>query len=439
MVALQEELDWLTYGSYRLIDPVETVAPDAVEPLAPGHRPFEVLAARADDEADDDEKSKWWERHGHDRVTELPARYQGAHRARLEARITAIEADPRLQLLESFAFKRRWQTPDLLAEAKIAANDWLLDRLEDLFAEGGALARPRPYRLEAIVSALQADPRVAAVAAVAAGSVSFELPRLVEALLKANALPDHPWRVYSADGLRTRAAWLTTWAAQDREDAGEKVEVPLPPKYAKTDFQRSEYFQTRGKLDVPREHFVAFTDLGAPAWGWNGWRDLARATAQVEALEQVRHDPVDPLPKPSHDDPRRCGATLGLWASLDDVRRWVGRDEHEELAAFAQEACGQNACPCPLVARWQAWSRKEFEVKRPEPAAAFTGAVTIEEEAALLQRLGFAGAAGLPLDELTRWFPGSEERLATIIDGLVGRGQLVVSGKGARTRYARAT
>jgi hypothetical protein len=39
MVALQEELDWLTYGSYKLIDPVETVPPDAIEPLAPATAP----------------------------------------------------------------------------------------------------------------------------------------------------------------------------------------------------------------------------------------------------------------------------------------------------------------------------------------------------------------------------------------------------------------
>jgi hypothetical protein len=70
MVALQEELDWLTYGSYGLIDPLPTVGPDEVEPLAPGHRPFEIVAARVDDEADPDEKSAWWSRHGHDRVTD---------------------------------------------------------------------------------------------------------------------------------------------------------------------------------------------------------------------------------------------------------------------------------------------------------------------------------------------------------------------------------
>ena len=435
MVALQEELDWLTYGSFDLIEPVDCIGPDVIEPLAPGHRPAEILAARADDDASDDEKSKWWDRHRHDRVTAVPARYKGPQRAHLEARIAAIEADPRFQLLESFAYKRRWQTPDLLAEARAAANNWLLDRLEDLFAEGGALAKPRPYRLEAIVAALQADARVPAVAAVATGSPSFELPRLVEALLKSHALPDHPWRVYTEEGMRTRAAWLATWALQDHEDAGEKVEVPLPPKYAKSDFQRPEFFQTRGKLDVPRERFVAFADVGAPAWGWNGWRDLARATAQVEALEQVRHEPVHPLPRPSHNDPRRCGATLGLWASLDDVRRWVGSDEHEELRAFAQEACGQTSCPCPLVTRWQEWARKPSDFKRPDAPASTISEVTIEEEAAVLQRLVLGS---LSFNELAGWYSGTPERLAVIIDGLVGRGQLIVNGKGARTRYAKA-
>ena len=57
MVALQEELDWLTYGSYGLIDSPKTCSVEAVEPLAPGHRPFEIVLARRDEDADEDEKS----------------------------------------------------------------------------------------------------------------------------------------------------------------------------------------------------------------------------------------------------------------------------------------------------------------------------------------------------------------------------------------------
>ena len=55
----------------------------------------------------------------------------------------------------------------------------------------------------------------------------------------------------------------STWALQRREDAGEKVgPIPVPPKYAPADFRKTAYWQARGKLDVPKERFVAYPDAG---------------------------------------------------------------------------------------------------------------------------------------------------------------------------------
>ncbi|MFZ5478742.1 MAG: BREX-2 system adenine-specific DNA-methyltransferase PglX [Myxococcota bacterium] len=479
MVALQEELDWLTYGSYQLVEPVETVGPDDVEPLAPGHRPFEILAARADDEADEEEKSKWWERHGHDRVAEISARYTGAHRARLEARMAAIEADPRLQLLESFAYKRRWQTPTLWDpsrpsdETRTAAERWLLDRLEDLFAPrsehsrhttSGALSTPKPYRLEAIVSAWRRDPRVDAVAGLYAGAgATTDVAGVAEKLLRGAAIPDNPRRVYTPEGLRKLDEWKRVWALQDQEDAGAKQlvdprtdaplldpttgevtnTIPLPPKFDKADFQAS-YFATRGKLNVPRERFVLFADLAPNRFGWNGWRDRERALAQVEAFTVAEQHPNDPLPVPTADDPRRCGATLGLWESLPDVKRWASADEHAELSALAQEVCRQPRCPCPVVEKWEAWRRGELEVGAERERR--TAAVSVEERGAamalfdLIQTVLIPGGEQhdeLPLGWLVDRWKGAPARLGPVLDDLVATGDLEVSGKGARRKYTR--
>ncbi|GDX78542.1 DNA methylase [Deltaproteobacteria bacterium] len=477
MVALQEELDWLTYGSYALIDPLPAVGPDAIEPLAPGHRPFEILAARADDEADADEKSKWWSRHGHDRVTDIPARYQGGHRERLETRMAAIEADPRLQLLESFAYKRRWQTPDLDKEATSGAERWLLDRLEDLFAPrseqskhtaSAALATPKPYRLEAVVSAWQRDPRVAAVAAVFTGEgARTDLAVVAEKLLKGAALPDNPRRVYTAEGLRKLDEWKRVWALQDQEDAavtqlvdprtGEPLHdesgvvtnnIPLPPKFDKADFQ-SSYFATRGKLNVPRERFILYADLSPARYGWNGGRDKDRALAQVEAFTLAERHPDAPLPAPTSDDPRRCGATLGLWESLPDVKRWANAAEHAELHALAQEVCNQPSCPCPVVERWAAWRRGEVvigaEQERLTTAPTLAergGAMALFDKAMPPQSSLFGPRADtqhdeLPFDALERSWRGAPDRLERVLDDLVATGDLVVAGRGARRKFRR--
>lgn len=387
MVALQEELDWLTYSSYGLVDPVPIIDPDAVEPLAPGHRPFEIVLARKDDEADDDEKSAWWSRHGHDRVTEIPDAYAEAHRARLQQRIDLIESDARLALLETPPYKRRWELPDWASETRKAAESWLLDRLEDLFAPAtdstprGPLADPTPYRLEDITTAWARDPRVAAVAGLLTGTgLSVDLTLVAEKLLRASALPDNPHRLYSGEGLRKLDEWKRVWALQDQEDAWEKAAaeakargeapprkrlvdpddpakeidaIPLPPKFDKNDFVKGEFFSIRGKLNVPRERFVLFADLSPNRYGWNGWRDRDRAIAQVGAFTLAEDDPMQPAPLPTPDEPRRCGVTLGLWESLPDVRRWGNAEDHAELQSLAREACRQQRCPCPVVEAWK--------------------------------------------------------------------------------------
>jgi hypothetical protein len=512
MVALQEELDWLTYSSYGLIDPVVSIGPDAIEPLAPGHRPFEIVLARKDDEADDDEKSAWWSRHGHDRVTEIPAVYSEAHRARLQQRIDAIESDARLALLETPPYKRRWQMPDWESETKKAAESWLLDRLEDLFSPAldgtpaGPLAEPKPYRIEDISHAWARDPRVAAVAGVWTGTgMAVDLTLVAEKLLRANALPDNPNRLYSDEGLRNLDEWKRVWALQDQEDAHEKAvaeakargetppplrlvdpddstkivdAIPLPPKFDKGSFQRAECFSIRGKLNVPRERFIVFSELSPNRFGWNGWRDRERALAQVEAFTLAENDPQDPLPVPTSDDPRRCGVTFGLWESLPDVRRWGSADEHAELQSLAREACRQPRCPCPIVDAWKAnlitLKTKDGvakEAKRTEAKAKAKAAkestVSIAERAWVVSlfapgkevdaagvwarhRLRLSGpdqdtlphvaAEPVQLALVVEGVPDevvglTEARLALVLDDLVASGDLQVAGRGKKKRY----
>lgn len=505
MVALQEELDWLTYADYGLLDPVATVGPDAIEPLAPGHRPFEIVLARKDDEADDDEKSAWWSRHGHERVTEIPNHYSDAHRARLQERVELIESDPRLALLETPPYKRRWQLPDWPSETKKAAESWLLDRLEDLFAPAtdatprGPLADPKAYRLEDVAVALSRDPRVAAVAGVWAGTgVSVDVTLVAEKLLRANALPDNPHRLYSDEGLRKLDEWKRVWALQDQEDVWEKAvedaksrgetppkkrlvdpddgsievdAIPLPPKFDKVDFVRAEYFSTRGKLNVRRERFILFADLSPPRYGWNGWRDRERALAQVEAFTLAENDPQEPLAPPTSEEPKRCGVTFGLWESLPDVRRWGSAAEHGELQALAREACRQIRCPCPVLDAWKLTvlrAKPSSEAKPKSKAKAKAATVSLAQRAWVVSlfppgkeleasgvwarhqarvagppQLGLPGVdqpaaqLNIPLDADAPHEHASLDvaQLARVLDDLVASGDLEVAGRGTKKRY----
>ncbi len=462
MVALQEELDWLTYGSYGLLSDMPVRTPQTVVPLAPGHRPFEIVLARHNAACEPDERSAWFSRHGHAEVTDLPDTYDADTRALWAARLRAIAQVPAITLIEQPQFKRRWQTPDLDDEARKAARAWLLDRLEDLFAPAaddrpaGPLSEPVPWRLEQIANAWRDDARVPAVAAVYAGTADVDLTLLAEDLLRAEAVPDNIFRVYTDEGLRKLRTWQEVWALQDREDAGEKVKIPLPPQFAKGDFCDDRYFGVRGKLNVPRERFVLYADVFPARYGWNGWRDRARAMAQVEAFTLVETDATQPLPPPTMDDPRRCGATVGLWESLDDLRRWGDAAEADELRALAQEACGQKKCPCDVGTAWREWHAGKRTLSTTAEAARPDGA-TVEERAEIIrmvhrlrppsgQQLALLDAgdglpladtrtAPVPLKALADLWTGPADRLEVVLDDLVASGDLAVKGRGNRRRF----
>jgi hypothetical protein len=459
LIALQEELDWLTYSSYGLIDPISVAAPNLIEPLAPGHRPFEILFARADDEAEDDERSAWWSSHGHDRVTEIPPIYSEVMRARIQARMDLIESDPRIQFIEQGTYKRRWQTPDLIAETLTAAESYLLDRLEDLFAPGGPLSKPTAYRLEQIVDAWTQSPRTIAVARVWKGG-DLDLTMAAEQLLRAGSLPDNPYRIYTAEGMRTLAAWKQTWQLQDLEDQGKPLvdpdtgkpleSIPLPPKFDRTHFQSADAFSTRGKLNVPRERFILFADLNPPRYGWNGWRDTERALAQIAAYELAERDPENPLPPPTTADPRRCGPTLGLWESLPDVKRWGDEATHAEFLSLAQEVCSQKTCPCTVLESWQAL-QQQARAKRPgrkgslpvvqptpkpaPPPEPMPAAVTVEDRGLVFRDLLLFGDGGATLAELASKWTRDPEHLTRVLDDLIASGDLKTRGRGRKKTF----
>ncbi len=470
MVAMQEELDWLTYASYNLIaaQDVGAVIAAATEPVAPGHRPFEILMARADEDADDDEKSAWWSRNRYERAMEIPAHYSEEMRSRIQMRMELIQSTPILQFIEQPAYKRRWQIPDVRTETHAAAESYLLDRLEDLFATGGPLARPVPYRLEQIVDAWARNPKTVAVARIWKGG-DLDLTLAAEQLLRASSLPDNPYRIYTVEGIRTVAAWKHTWHLQDLEDQGKPLVdpdtgkslidpdtgkplkgIPLPPKFDRTHFQSADAFSTRGRLNVPRERFILFADLTPPRYGWNGWQDTERALAQIAAYELAERDPENPLPPPTTADPRRCGPTLGLWESLPDVKRWGDEATHAEFLSLAQEVCSQKTCPCTVLESWQA-VQQQARAKRPGrkgslPVVQFTpkpapppeptpAVVSVEDRGLVFRDLLLFGDGGATQAELARKWTRDPEHLTRVLDDLIASGDLKTRGRGRKKTF----
>ncbi|MSP17147.1 MAG: BREX-2 system adenine-specific DNA-methyltransferase PglX, partial [Myxococcales bacterium] len=353
MIALQEELDWLCYALYGLDTASDVVAPDHVEPCPPTWLPWNFTFAECDaqsretlarGEEPDEQPSDWWTRHGWEPQTALPNEASAALKQRVEARRARTAATPALALIETANFKRRWYKPDYAKQECAALADWLADRVEQ-----AAKARTQAFSLEQLVANLQDNARVLAVCEVLTGRKDFTLSQLVANALESDAVPSHRFHVYKPAGLMKREVWERTWVDQRREDAGEKVTLEVPPSYDNKDFLRTEYWQLRGKLDVPKERFIAFTEVPGRAGvetlhGWAGWTPVQRLKA-ILAIDEELEDASVPLAD-------RIGLLDSAWRLLPDVAR-EDAAAATRLKAELQALVGPEGPSRELIEDWK--------------------------------------------------------------------------------------
>ncbi|MGC4896391.1 BREX-2 system adenine-specific DNA-methyltransferase PglX [Micromonospora sp. DT31] len=277
MIALQEELDWEVYRLYGLRDDDLTCAEPPL--LALGERAFEIVLARR--MAAGEVETQWFARHGSTPITELPAHWPDDYRALVRRRIEAIESDRNIALIERPECKRRWATEGWGAMQARALRDWLLDRLEAPEIWGD---RPIPQSVAQLADRVRHDDDFRAVLELWIGRDDYDLTKTLAKLVADEHVPFLPAYRYKPTGLRKRAQWERTWAQQRLEDAGEDVDIKVPPKYTSADFVKPSYWRARGKLDVPKERFVSYPKAGRDGdvtelLGWAGWDHLAQAQA----------------------------------------------------------------------------------------------------------------------------------------------------------------
>ncbi|MCK6536073.1 MAG: BREX-2 system adenine-specific DNA-methyltransferase PglX [Polyangiaceae bacterium] len=384
MVGLQEELDWRCYRLYG-IDPAapegELRAPDQVPPLTPGERAFEITLAQEDasrreaianGEEPDEQPTAWFERHGWQPIADansIPKEWRDVTRARLER----TEASRDLGLVEQATYKRRWYRPDYQKEEQEALAEWFADRVED-----AAKKYARPFTARELTVTLQDDAAVGAVAELISGSGSFDLERMVASTLWSESVPNVKHHVYKPKGLTVRAAWEKTWLLQHEEDAWEAQHArhkadpehhaaptgprpqPAPaPKYGSGDFLRAEYWKHRGKLDVPKERFIAFTEVPSaeqPLYGWAGWTATQRAKALLELDERAEATGAKLE--------ERYALLWGVQFLLPYVS-WDDEGAAAEFRAILRDVVGVDGVTDALLAAWA----ERHPPPKPPPAA----------------------------------------------------------------------
>ena len=281
--ALQERLDWLVYASFGLCSHDLAVNDHATR--MPAERVSDLLYAR-----------KVIEEQGSRRYFQLcrlpePEAVASQPLSGLDQRrLEAIASSQWLKLLEQPAYKRTYRESFRPADVRDACESWLLTRAET------ALHTPRPLPIRALAHTLNADPKVRAVCEVLTGSTTYDLESLLGDLMAKGAVASAKCQRYTEAGLETHAAWERTWELQRLEDAGQKVTIEVPPKYDQKDFENAgSVWRLRGKLNVPKERFIAYPSATPPpgasgkaglVFGWAGWDHLQQLQAAIELWQE---------------------------------------------------------------------------------------------------------------------------------------------------------
>jgi hypothetical protein len=351
MIAVQEELDWQVYHLYGLLNADLSLPPEEVPPLKLGERPFEIVMARQ--MAAGELETAWFERHGSTPITELPSHWPERYRRAVERRLEIIATNHDIALIEQPEYKRRWNLPKWEDLERKALENWLLDRTES----AALWADPELKSCSRLADLLRRDPEFAQVAELAEGRPDYDITVLVKRLALKQAVPFLPVLRYKPSGLEKHREWEKTWELQRREDAGEKVEIPVPPKYRSADFQDATWWSLRGSLDVPKERFILYSGLegtsdSSPVIGWAGWDHLKQAQALTAYYQHVKEQEglsVDRL-KP---------ALAGLLDIMPWLKHWhnepdpaTGDRMGNSFASFLEAECQELGITVDSLQKW---------------------------------------------------------------------------------------
>nr|WP_281362208.1 BREX-2 system adenine-specific DNA-methyltransferase PglX [Cellulomonas humilata] len=332
LVFEQEELDWASYQAYGLTDEDFTYGDADVNSVGPSERAFAIALARDVDAGRT--STTWFTHHNHKFAPtgEIPTKWPSSYRALIERRLVEIESNPNIRLLERPEYKRRWATRGWDALEKDAVTAAVLDRLENAEHWRDA-SGPVTRSVAELADLLRDDRMLIELLERLAGGVDVDVVPALERLIAEEAVPYLAALRYKASGVEKFREWQHAWELQREEDRiesggpGTKPTIAVPPKYGQFDFLKPAYWKARGKLDVPKERFIAYhrvtrTGEGSTVLGWAGWNyaeqglALARLVGDVKAAGAMEE------------------TVIPLLAGLTEVEPWVAQWHNEIDPAF---------------------------------------------------------------------------------------------------------
>jgi len=336
MIALQEELDWEIYKCFGLSDlgaSVEILS-NTEYGITSELRPF------------------LWE--SDIPPDSLPIAFHDVYQQRRKI----LQSNPAIAIIEDLVFKRPWWgrqgvygrlAQDYAGWIQDALMNWLLDRLETYFDFDGRMNNTGTptNQIEISITSIakladiaKSDSQFITVGELYRNDPAFKIEKLITELVEAESVPHLPILRYKPTGLRKRLEWEHTWELQRQEDTppspplekGGGIDspplqggarggsIPVPPKYASTDFLKPNYWRLRGKLDVPKERWIAFphcqSEDGTLAIAWAGYNHLQLAqtlsTYYIDIKERIG----------GSNDPRLAPLLASLVELIPWLKQW---------------------------------------------------------------------------------------------------------------------
>jgi hypothetical protein len=355
MIALQEELDWYAYYLYGFITESELaglVSPslEMMPGVTPAERASFITLARKVDCGET--TTTWFSHHNHkfDPVTDIPVHWPEWYQKIVQARIDTIEKRRDLALIERPEYKRRWAIQPWEKKEAEALRTWLLDRCERRdywFALRNGMEQPRTLTVNQLADRFRDDPDMHSVAQLYAtshlGKPDLTLAQVLDQIIADQHVPHLAALRYKDTGLRKRAQWEHVWEQQREEDrTGERLDIPVPPRYTSADFRKNSYWSQRGKLDVPKERFISYPTANPDSdptllLGWPGWDHADQAQALVNLIN-------DRASEAGWETDRLTPLLAGLAEVMPWVHQWHneydedwGGNPAEEFQAFLDE------------------------------------------------------------------------------------------------------
>jgi hypothetical protein len=334
MIALQEEMDWFCYRAYGLVSEDLCYHDGEVPEVDFGERAFEIVLARTITGNVND--YAWFKRHRATPIDEIPDRWPARYRALVEKRIDIIESNPRFACLKMECTSVAGTPNRGKISSSAALRNWLLDRLES--TRYWPAAESQAANLQSVAElADKAQPTStscrwppstadAMISMSPCLSVNWWLP---------NPCPSCPSCGTNPPDSANAKSGNRFGSCERRQDAGESVgDIPVPPKYTSADFLKTDSWQLRGKLDVPKERWVSYPHCETESdpslvVGWAGWNHLQQATALIAYYDARKSDGWD------------AKRLTPLLAGLDQLLPWI-HQWHPDVDPEFGETAGQS-------------------------------------------------------------------------------------------------